>query len=77
MPYNNTKELPESVRHVLPFHAQEIYLSAFNNAYKEYKDKNQRRDEHESQEEVAHKVAWSAVKQKYEKNPQGEWVEKN
>jgi cation transport regulator len=77
VPYNNTKELPESVRHVLPLHAQEIYLSAFNNAYKEYEDKKQRRDEHESQEEVAHKVAWSAVKQKYEKTSRREWVEKN
>ena len=76
MPYNNIKDLPESVRHVLPSHAQEIYLSAFNNAYEEYKDKNQRRDQNESQEEVAHRVAWSAVKQKYEKNSQEKWVEK-
>ena len=36
MPYDSTKDLPDSVRHVLPGHAQDIYKEAFNNAYDEY-----------------------------------------
>lgn len=39
MPYNTLKDLPNSVRHVLPLHAQEIYQASFNHAYEEYKDK--------------------------------------
>ena len=66
MPYNDLQDLPDSVKNVLPRHAQEIYLAAFNNAWDEYKKSKDRRDD-DSREEVAHKVAWSAVKQKYEK----------
>ncbi|MFO7766725.1 MAG: ChaB family protein [Pelovirga sp.] len=69
MPYHSLKELPESVRQALPKQAQEIYLAAFNNAWDQYKDDEQRRGD-ASREEVAHKVAWSAVKQKYEKHEQ-------
>ena len=49
----------------LPPH-QDIYREAFNSAFEEYQDASKRRG-NESQEEVAHKVAWAAVKQKYEK----------
>lgn len=66
MPYQTNADLPESVRHVLPAHAQDIYRAAFNNAWDEYKNPKDRRTE-ESREEVAHKVAWSAVKKKYHK----------
>jgi cation transport regulator len=62
MPYRSTRELPESVRDNLPEHAQDIYKEAFNSAWDEYADKDKRRGD-ESREEVAHKVAWSAVKQ--------------
>jgi len=55
-----------AVKDKLPAHAQDIYREAFNNAWDEYKDASKRRG-NESQEEVAHKVAWAAVKQKYEK----------
>jgi cation transport regulator len=41
----------------------------------EYKDPSERRGK-ESREEVAHKVAWSAVKKVYEKDSDGNWVEK-
>ena len=75
MPYQSTNELPESVRNVLPEHAQEIYKEAFNSAWDEYKDPSQRRDDADH-EEVAHRVAWSAVKQKYEKGDDGKWHEK-
>lgn len=66
MPYKNLSALPKSVRDHLPRHAQEIYLAAFNNAWEEYRDPAERRG-NVSREEVAHKVAWAAVKQLYEK----------
>ena len=50
----------------LPPHAQDIYREAFNSAWQEYQDASKRRG-NKLQEEVAHKVAWAAVKQKYEK----------
>ncbi|OGO63967.1 MAG: cation transport regulator ChaB, partial [Chloroflexi bacterium RBG_19FT_COMBO_55_16] len=64
--------LPESVRNNLPKHAQEIYKEAFNNAWEQYADPDDWRGD-ASREEVAHKVAWSAVKQVYEKR-NGKWV---
>ncbi|WP_422614769.1 ChaB family protein [Methylobacter svalbardensis] len=39
-------------------HAQEIYRAAFNSAW----------DEYAQDEERAHKVAWSSVKKRYEKD---------
>jgi cation transport regulator len=53
------------VKHNLPKHAQEIYKEAFNSAEGQYGEENR-----------AHRVAWSAVEQKYEKNQNGEWVSK-
>ena len=72
MPYTSTNELPDSVKSVLPAHAQDIYKEAFNSAYDEYKDKDDRRDD-ASREETAHKVAWAAVKKKYEKGDNDRW----
>lgn len=72
MPYKTIHELPDSVRDHVPEHAQEIYKEAYNSAWKEYADKDQRRGD-ESREEVAHKVAWAAVKKKYGKGADGEW----
>ena len=74
MPFSSRKDLPEPVKEHLPAHAEEIYKEAYNSAWDQYKDPDKRRSG--SREEVAHKVDWSAVKQKYEKNQQGEWVEK-
>ncbi|WP_215398899.1 putative cation transport regulator ChaB [Rheinheimera oceanensis] len=75
MPYNTRNELPDSVKDTLPGHAQDIYQAAFNNAWDEYADPDKRRGD-DSREEVAHKVAWAAVKQSYEKNKAGKWVKK-
>ncbi len=72
MPYDSITDLPDSVRNNLPKHAQEIYKEAFNNAWEQYADPEDRRG-NASREEVAHKVAWSAVKQMYEKR-NGRWV---
>lgn len=62
MPYASVNDLPASVRAHLPLHAQEIYLAAFNNAWTEYQDRGTER-----REEIAHRVAWAAVKRKYQK----------
>lgn len=75
MPYKNLTDLPEAVRDNLPKHAQEIYRAAYNSAWDEYKDPSDRRDD-ASREEVAHRVAWAAVGQTYEKDDSGRWREK-
>lgn len=73
MPYASINELPEGVRSVLPKHAQEIYKEAFNSAYDQYDTPEERRGG-DSREEVAHKVAWSAVKKAgYEKADDDKW----
>jgi cation transport regulator len=66
MPYATKTELPESVKNVLPAHAQDIYKDAYNNAWEEYGHDESR----------AHSVAWGAVKKKYHKNEKtGKWEE--
>ncbi|MBI4219330.1 MAG: ChaB family protein [Chloroflexi bacterium] len=74
MPYRTTAELPDSVKNNLPQKAQEIYMEAYNSAWDRY-DKPEERRGDATREDTAHKVAWAAVKQKYEK--QGDrWVQK-
>lgn len=75
MPYKNRSELPESVQHVLPAHAQDIYKEAFNNAWIQYLHKEDRRD-NASREETAHRVAWAAVKNDYQKGEDNKWHRK-
>jgi cation transport regulator len=48
------------VKNNLSKHAQQIYKEAFNSA-----------EEHYGEESRAHRVAWSAVEQKYEKTKTG------
>lgn len=77
MPYSKTEDLPDSVKGNLPHHAQEIYKEAFNSAYKQYDRPEERRGDAD-REEVAHKVAWSAVKKSYEKDESsGKWEKKS
>lgn len=77
MPYKKTSDLPDSVKNNLPDHAQEIYLEAFNSAWEQY-DRPEERRGNASREETAHKVAWAAVKQVYEKEePSGKWQRKS
>lgn len=75
MPYKTKSDLPESVQNVLPAHAQDIYKEAFNSAWEQYKDKADRRDD-ASREETAHKVAWAAVKNDYQKGDDDKWHKK-
>lgn len=72
MPYKTRKDLPDSVRGVLPAHAQDIYMEAFNSAWEGYKDPTKRKGDAD-REETAHKVAWSAVKKSYHKGAGGKW----
>jgi cation transport regulator len=67
--YESLDDLPDGVKNNLPLHAQEIYKSTFNHAYKEHK--------HEKDtESIAHRIAWSAVKQTYEQSGSGTWYKK-
>jgi len=62
MPYATNSDLPPGVRKHLPLHAQDIYRSAFNNAWASYRGEEPARIE-----EIAHRVAWAAVKKRYRK----------
>jgi cation transport regulator len=60
----------------LPSHAQKIYTKAHKNALKQYSSPSKRRGgKRQSKEQVAHKVAWSAVKKEYKKKGD-KWVPK-
>src|SRR5215216_1851812 len=60
----------------LPSHAQKIYTKAHKNALKQYASPSKRRGgKRQSKEQVAHKVAWSAVKKEYKKKGD-KWVPK-
>ena len=76
MPYKTINELPDSVKDVRPKHGQDIYKEAFNSAYEEYKDPDDRKGD-ASREETAHKVAWSAVKNVYAKGSDDKWHKKS
>jgi cation transport regulator len=66
MPYLSSIDLPASVRRYLPEHAQDIYREAFNHAWEQYAEDPRR-------EQIAHRVAWAAVKKVYRKAGE-EWL---
>ncbi len=66
MPYLTNDDLPISVQRNLPEHGQDIFREAFNHAWQEYAADPR-------QEEIAHRVAWAAVKRAYVKVGT-EWV---
>ncbi|MGY6250725.1 ChaB family protein [Bosea thiooxidans] len=61
MPYASNDDLPPSVRGHLPQHAQDIYRAAFNHAFAAHAADVAR-------EEIAHRIAWAAVKRSYDKD---------
>lgn len=62
---------------VLPVHARHIYKNAHKNALRQYSSPSKRRGgKRQSKEQVAHKVAWSAVKKKYQKEGES-WVRRD
>ncbi|MFI5020973.1 MAG: ChaB family protein [Alphaproteobacteria bacterium] len=69
MPYRTNADLPPALRAHLPAEAQLIYREAFNHAWQQYAAEGGRR------EEIAHRVAWAAVKRQYVKSD-GMWVPK-
>ena len=66
MPYRSNEDLPASVRHRLPAHAQDIYREAFNHSFASHEGDVR-------QEEIAHRTAWAAVKKSYIKSGD-EWI---
>jgi cation transport regulator len=60
MPYATNADLPNAVSLHLPSHAQDIYREAFNNSFSKYVGDPRR-------EEIAHRIAWAAVKRSYVK----------
>jgi len=68
MPYASNAELPEAIRAHLPKHAQDIFQAAFNHAF-------EARRGDPRQEEIAHRIAWAAVKRPYVKAGD-RWVER-
>jgi cation transport regulator len=58
MPYSSNVDLPAPVRNHLPQHAQDIYREAFNHAFAAHEGDVR-------QEEIAHRIAWAAVKRSY------------
>ncbi len=65
MPYATNDDLPPSVREHLPSHAQDIFREAFNHAFAQ----------HPGDEATVFRIAWGAVKRRYEKVG-SEWVPK-
>ena len=75
MPYDKIDDLPKNIRSNLPNHAQEIFKEAFNNAWDEYKELEDRKG-NATREVTSFKVAWAAVKKNYHKNDSGNWIKK-
>ena len=65
MPYVSIEELPVSVRAHLPPRAQRLFREVFNHAFEEYGHDESR----------AFRIAWGAVKRRYEKRGE-QWVPK-
>jgi cation transport regulator len=59
MPYPTNEDLPPPIRHVLPPHAQDIWRSAFNSAWRSLGPGED--------EAKCHRIAWAAVKRCYVK----------
>lgn len=67
MPYVDVEDLPLNLQRLLPYHAQRIYVAAYNSARLQYGDDN----------DIPYKVAWAAVEKQYKKSSNGEWVLKS
>ena len=60
MPWASIDDLPDTLRERLPVHAQEIFLAAFNAAWRQHACDP-------AVEATAHRIAWAAVKRRYRK----------
>jgi len=59
----------------MPEHAKHIFKKAHDNALKQYRNPAKRRGGRKSLTQVAHQVAWTAVKKSYRKTGK-KWVRK-
>jgi len=62
LPYASNGDLPLAIRRHLPEHARDIFREAFNHAWRTYGAREPYR-----RQEIAHRVAWAAVKKSYRK----------
>lgn len=74
MPFASNADLPVSLQNILPSHAQDIFRAAFNNAWERYADPDKRQNG-ATQDDIARRAAWAAVKRLYRKDGHL-WVEK-
>lgn len=63
MPYDTNDDLPPAVREHMPVHAQDMFRETFNNAWQHYGA-----SQASQREAIAFRVAWSAVKRRYQKS---------
>ena len=73
MPFSAIDELPVALQVSLPEEAQEIYCTAYNQAWDQYEDPNKRHG-NGSREMAAHRKAWEAVQREFEQDVHGRWV---
>jgi cation transport regulator ChaB len=74
MRYENQKDLPATMTHVLPDDAQKVYLETYNRAWDEY---DQETTGDMSRHSVAHRQAWATIEQAFERDPNsGTWQRK-
>jgi len=66
MPYRENSDLPPAVGDHLPPHAQDIFRETFNDAWRRHASDPEC-------EQIAHRIAWAAVKRKYRKTA-GVWL---
>lgn len=62
MPYTK-KNMPENIKKI-PSKAQDIFIAAFNSAFKQYN----------GDEEKSNAIAWAAVKKQFKKDKMGNWI---
>ncbi|NCP62933.1 MAG: cation transport regulator ChaB [Alphaproteobacteria bacterium] len=77
MVYARNSDLPDAIKLHLPLHAQDIYREAFNRAWEHYRNPKKRRDPDEPLEVVCHKISWAAVKEKYYRGQDGNWLKRD
>ena len=66
MIYTSREELPDDIRQTLPQEAQNLYMKAYNAAYKANEDAH--RPPHISLHQFANEHAWKAIEREWEKD---------
>jgi cation transport regulator len=61
MRYENKSELPPTIRDILPEHAQDLYLQAYQKAWDEYEEGQG----YLSRDTMAHQQGYTAVRHEY------------